>query len=299
MAKKKTEPTFDGIKERAKLQQEFEDTRYLVPDFDDKSKTRHGSFRVQEEPIGKFKLPVRPSVKHDPNLEYHHHGVVGCRARRGVLGEWDKTIMQQVQEHYTFKGLDYAQQQNVLDVGCNIGAFSLYVLALNPSAQVIGVEVDTENATIASQNLAGLATLYHARLGYEHGDFVLERVPTCAGSYSVVKRGTDRVHPGFPDQKLEYAEIAAPLISLEEIMKLHSWERINVLKLDCEGAEYDIIPHARLETLVSVDHIVGEYHDGIERFEADCMPILKEHFEVMHLQKTENWGRFWLRRWGK
>jgi hypothetical protein len=38
------------------------------------------------------------------------------------------------------------------------------------------------------------------------------------------------------------------------------------LKIDCEGAEYDILFHAGRGTLHKVKHICLEYHDGVTRF---------------------------------
>lgn len=233
-----------------------------------------------------------------PPLEDYTTGNISLQVRTGIMNEWDKRIADEIQEHYTYPGLDYAAQRTILDVGCNIGAFSLFALSQNPNAVVVGVEVDDENAAIAKINLKGKAAVYHARLGYETGDFVLETLPYTSGSHRVVRRGEHKViaPEGWETTTIE---ITAKTITLEQVMKRRKWERINLLKLDCEGAEYDIITGATIEALAACDHIIGEYHDGIARWEAECMPILAPHFEVMHLAHAPDWGRFWLRRWGK
>jgi hypothetical protein len=43
----------------------------------------------------------------------------------------------------------------------------------------------------------------------------------------------------------------------------HVLSRCQYLKLDCEGAEYDILFHASADTLARIDHICLEYHDAI------------------------------------
>ncbi|MBZ0304469.1 MAG: FkbM family methyltransferase, partial [Anaerolineae bacterium] len=169
------------------------------------------------------------------NLELYQFNRVACRVRRGKLNEWDKIIVREVQEHYAFSGLNYAQQHTVIDVGANIGAFSLWVLAQNPDAQVIAVEVDSDNAAVLKLNLAELATVYHNRLGYEQGDFVIEELDYCAGSNRVVRRGDSKI-VAPKGQSTHFKEITVKPITLETILKKHKLERIHILKLDCEGA---------------------------------------------------------------
>jgi FkbM family methyltransferase len=232
------------------------------------------------------------------DFEYYHHGVVGCRVRTNQMAEWDKIIVRECQEHYAFKGLDYSKQNIIVDVGANIGAFSLWALAQNPQAEVIAIEVEEDNAALLKLNLAGLGTVYPNRLGYSKGDFELRYLADCGGSTTVIPKGTASIYDQQGKPVLQ-KPMTAKSITLETILKKHKWTHIDVLKLDCEGAEYDILPGMELETLVNIRHIVGEYHDGVDRFERELLdPLLKEHFEVKRLTKAADWGLFWLKRWG-
>lgn len=163
-------------------------------------------------------------------LEYYHHNGVGLRVRRGIMNEWDKIITRESQEHYTFEGLDYRQQRTILDIGANIGSFSLYALSLNPDAEVVAVEIENDNAAICQHNLAGIATAYHAHLGYEQGDLILAKNPHISGSHRVINRVA-----GTPLDNIQYQDISAPSLTLEAIFDKHEWQQLDLLKLDCEA----------------------------------------------------------------
>jgi hypothetical protein len=67
-------------------------------------------------------------------------------------------------------------------------------------------------------------------------------------------------------------------VSLASIPARYNVERIDLLKLDCEGAEYDILIGSDPAVLEKIDRIVMEYHDGITGFtHTDLVNFLTEH----------------------
>ncbi len=80
-------------------------------------------------------------------------------------------------------------------------------------------------------------------------------------------------------------------LTLEDILRSHGLDRIDILKLDCEGSEFSI-----LENTTSLDRIgliVGEYH-GRERF----LKLVAGRFAGWKLRvlKDGELGTFWLQR---
>jgi hypothetical protein len=75
--------------------------------------------------------------------------------------------------------------------------------------------------------------------------------------------------------------IYVPAITLEQALS-RLGRRCQVLKLDCEGAEYDILFNVPRTSLDQVDHIVMEYHDGVTNYSHhDLVVFLKSQgFEV-------------------
>jgi hypothetical protein len=71
--------------------------------------------------------------------------------------------------------------------------------------------------------------------------------------------------------------------TLTDIMDANNIEQIDYLKIDVEGAEYDILLNCPAGTLSKVRRIVMEYHefDSDERSHRDLVSLLKAHgFQV-------------------
>ena len=51
-------------------------------------------------------------------------------------------------------------------------------------------------------------------------------------------------------------------MTLEDALKKAGFAHCDLLKVDCEGGEYDIFFHTPEETLRKIDRIAMEYHDG-------------------------------------
>lgn len=227
-------------------------------------------------------------------LAYYEHGGVGLRVRRGARREWDEIITRECQFHYEHAALDLSQQTFIVDIGANIGAYALWCLKHNPDAKILACDMDVANSAVGRLNLAGLADYEHVRVGYTEGDYVVHNLPDVGGYARVIPAAQAPAN-----ERVIVSPLEAQTRSLESLLDEYGFPHIDVLKLDCESAEYDIIPNMELETLVNCRFIVGEYHDGIERFEGEILnPILKEHFEILSLNRAPDWGRFVLRRWG-
>jgi len=63
-----------------------------------------------------------------------------------------------------------------------------------------------------------------------------------------------------PDQEIT-KETSIPVISLAELLREKVLDQIDLMKLDCEGAEYDILIGQESELYKRIDRIIMEYHD--------------------------------------
>ena len=135
----------------------------------------------------------------------------------------------------------------VVDVGANIGDFSVLVARRCHKGRVIAVEPVAEYARILAQHVAlnGLqnVTCVHAAIGADDG------VATIA-----VNGARSRPRPQA-EGPLEIARLTTPA----QLMIEQRVDHIDLLKLDCEGAEWDILPAAD-DVLSSVRQIAMEYH---------------------------------------
>jgi len=83
--------------------------------------------------------------------------------------------------------------------------------------------------------------------------------------------------------------------TLPRLMADHGLDRIDLLKMDCEGAEWDILPAAE-DVLPRVRQICMEFHcDRGWTAEKLADWLEKRGFEVLHTRGTWN-GLLWARR---
>jgi FkbM family methyltransferase len=145
----------------------------------------------------------------------------------------------------------------VLDLGANIGCFSLRVFAERPDARIVAVEAAVDTHAILAENVALHKDLdwraVHA--GVWEADGVLH-----------LDRG-DR--PVLNQVAATGEGEAIPALTLASIKRLASLERVDLIKMDIEGAENFVIP-ASIDDL-DVDVLVVEIHRSL----GDCLPACK------------------------
>ena len=64
-----------------------------------------------------------------------------------------------------------------------------------------------------------------------------------------------------------------PSITLVELFDTHGLDSVDLLKVDCEGGEYDIFPSTPDAVLDRVENIAFEYHE-IDRYEPKLDQVL-------------------------
>lgn len=185
--------------------------------------------------------------------------------------DWDRRIVDECRWQYE-DGIREANRNGgvnrVVDIGCHIGGFIHHIKTLFPDARVKGVEPDLENITLAYENVGKLpgVDLRYAFCGYSIHHAILKRDATNSGNTRVMDAGY-KVYPGFGR------------LTLEDLIT----EPVDLLKIDCEGGEYDIFHHALPETLARIKVIIGEYHGERGDFITRIEPRLMRQFTVSYL----------------
>ncbi|MBL9059363.1 MAG: FkbM family methyltransferase [Mangrovicoccus sp.] len=142
----------------------------------------------------------------------------------------------------------------VVDAGANIGASALWFASRFPSARLHAFEPAAGNFALLEANLAGLpgATPYRMALGRAEGEITLHRGASEA---------THSIIAGAPDLTADGIE-SVPLTTLAAHMAMAALPRIDLLKLDVEGAEMEVLIGLG-ERIRDVGVIVGELHETI------------------------------------
>lgn len=168
---------------------------------------------------------------------------------------WDEGFLQHAIEHEDYTKNEFALRDSdtVVDVGANIGAFAVYAARQVRRGRVIAFEPASDNYALLERNAAlnGLTNLtpVRAAVAGKSGSITLYRAQgsgahsTTAGRLSATT-GTEQVEA----------------LTLEEVFRRYDIGTCQLLKLNCEGAEFEILYGAPDSILERVDRIAMEYH---------------------------------------
>lgn len=146
----------------------------------------------------------------------------------------------------------------VIDVGANAGLFDVLLLSKIKNAQILAYEPIQANVsmfqnTIDNNHLLKSVQLFQAAvtgLPMNHVKMFTQDVEENTVISSV-----------FSDfSKMNNKMVVVEARSLTSILKEHQLKQVDLLKLDCEGSEYDIIYNTEPAILKSIKMMVIEVH---------------------------------------
>ena len=171
-------------------------------------------------------------------------------------------------EYWLPEGLN---PQVILDIGANIGITSRYLVNRYPSAAIHSFEPVPDNVELCKRNLPKTARLHPIALGTADGEIELA-VPTSSanmGSYSAHTGG------GKDCQRV-------PVKNIANILQDIGLTSIDLIKIDTEGAEYEILKSIPTDILSRVKWIYGELHEeGIQHpTDFAALNLLSQWFDI-------------------
>jgi FkbM family methyltransferase len=158
-----------------------------------------------------------------------------------------------VDDVYRIDGLVSILPRNarVIDIGAHVGTFIIALCERHPSALVTAFEPSPTASAYLRRNIE--ANRFQSRVTLENvalssaGGVLTFAEPSPASVAASTASGA-----GGRAMKV-------PSVSFQEVVN-EIGEPIDLLNVDCEGAEYDIILNSSPESWVSISNIVLEYH---------------------------------------
>jgi FkbM family methyltransferase len=144
----------------------------------------------------------------------------------------------------------------VLDFGANIGAFSIYAAT------------NARNVTVyAYEPMPGFFRLLQDNIRLNRAEDMIKAF-NCAVGASTQPRELFTQGKGFLFPTLMATESAAdiekilvPCTTLADILESNRLRQVGLLKMDCEGAEYEILYETPASYFDRIERIRMEYHD--------------------------------------
>lgn len=163
------------------------------------------------------------------------------------------------QDIYELDKMDLKSGDVFIDVGANIGFVSLFVAKKYPGTKVIAFEPapDTFNAlqrNIDQNDVQNVIAVNKAVNG-DGRDLELLIMPGDSGASNAF--GTEEVVDRFK-KDMGATVVTVPATTIDQVFEEYKITRCKVFKLDCEGAEYEVLRTTGV--LEKIDHIVMELH---------------------------------------
>ncbi len=149
--------------------------------------------------------------------------------------------------------------QMVLDVGANCGAASVWFSACYPNAEIHAFEPSATTFGLLEANAARRSNVIAHNIGLHRTD---QTLPLYAGDVDSVTASV------FPRDNNSVQSEMVSLRSARNWLAEHSIERVDVMKVDVEGCEFDVLDSMR-DLLPSIRLLYVEYDSKDSRLEID------------------------------
>ena len=164
-------------------------------------------------------------------------------------------------DEYNFSNIEFKEGDVIIDIGANVGMISIYLAKKYPFLKIYAFEPVKENFANLQKNLVlnnipeGTVTAFNCAVTSDGRDVIMNINP--------YNRGGCATREIFAtEHNYSVGNCNVPSVTLEGIFKKHSIERLKLLKIDCEGSEYEILYNTPVSVLDKIEHLRGEFHEN-------------------------------------
>lgn len=203
---------------------------------------------------------IRPGIRFDIRENYETDDIV-------IREIWEENVYEVNDGRFNLGGV-------VIDIGANIGSFSIF--AAHHGAHVYAIEPEPHNAdalrkNISLNNMQDLITVSEVGIS----NFVGTAVISDRGGGATIK---DSVTDGS----------IINITTLDKYIDDHNIKSVDVLKIDVEGSETEIILGASKDSMNKCNYITMEFDI---RSGANLGDMVKKLSETHHIRTMGSWER--------
>lgn len=184
-------------------------------------------------------------------------------------------------------------RSTIIEIGANVGIFAVFAASTDPRVRIYSYEPIPENFELLSTNITK-NNLQDRIIAFNLG------VAGTRGTRNFAYQASSPEH-SFAKINGNGRSVAIDCLSLRDIITNNNITKVDLLKINAEGAEYEILYSTPTECFDKIEEIRMEYHDG-ENVEGHDLSHLKSFLEqigytTLHLyEHTPYEGFIWLKR---
>lgn len=155
-----------------------------------------------------------------------------------------------LRDDYQLKNLDVPEKGVIIDVGAHIGSFSIIASKKYPQSKVFSFEPSPNNHSLLKKNIdvnkaKNVSAFNKAVTSHTQGIEIYFNPLNSALNTMYGKNGKST---------------KIPSTTLKDILTKNKIKKCYFLKMDCEGAEYDILLNTSTNVLKKINQMAIEYH---------------------------------------
>jgi len=196
-----------------------------------------------------------------------------------VRNHFDEEVIKEViidLEYERWGEITINEGDTVIDCGAHIGSFTR--LALANKANVIAIEPEEKNFELLKINTEGQENLKLVNVLLWTGKDVAFKVDPKRGELN----------------KIDGDGVMQPSVKLDDLITKFKVEKIDLLKMDIEGAEYEVLYN--FKHLKLVEQLTMEWHYGSSNLAKLILFLEKNGLTVVWLGGNGDWGKLQAKR---
>lgn len=168
--------------------------------------------------------------------------------------------------------------KTIIDIGANLGIISIVLAKKNPGIKIYAFEPLRENYENLLKNIElngidkNIITVENKAVTKDGRNINM--------SININNRGGSSISDVISvNSSMSKENCGIESITLEEIVKKYKIDKIDLLKIDCEGSEYEILYNTKEDILKNIDYLVGEFHENKDLTDEYDIDKLCEYLE--------------------
>lgn len=210
-------------------------------------------------------VKIRPGIRFDIREDYETDDIV-------IREIWEENVYEVDPSRFNLGGV-------VVDIGANIGSFSIY--AAHHGARVYAIEPEPHNLDALKNNIA-----------INHMEHIIIVSDVGISDYNGVAVISDRGGGATIKDNIEDGS-TIKITTLDDYFSQHNIEEVDVLKIDVEGSETEIVVGASKDSLNKCKYITMEFDIRSGSHLGDMVKKLSETHHVRTMGSWERGGMIW------
>jgi len=199
-------------------------------------------------------------------IKFNHHTFkVNLRdqADASVLAE-----IFQIREYRAAENIIKSASFPIIDAGAQAGFFTLYCRALNAKIRIYAIEPEPTNALFLAK---------HLKLNHIQNVKIFQQaLAGKSGKCEFFVSEDTHNHSLLKPEEFK-TKILVPILSLSDFLKEHKLKKVSLLKMDIEGAEYEVLANLAKDDWRKFENILLEYHDLPEKNHQQLAELIRSN----------------------